>query len=307
MENLDIKEFNILVELEQNGEKASETEKVSEKTGLSVELVESTVEKLKKAGYIMYGENGCQVTEEGYRYLEPYKVKRAVLMAAGFGSRMKPVTLTTPKPMVKVNGKVIIETLLDALVEKGITDITIVTGYLNEKFEELKKKYPMVRTVYNDRYSCENNISSAMHVKDLYSNAYVMDADLYLRNKDIVRRYEYASNYIGVWVDETDDWRFIMEDDHAVGMTRGGKDVYLMAGISYWTKDAGEHFEKDIQELYQTEEGKQCYWDDVVLTKFNEHYDIKVRPCTADDITEIDSIEELAQVDPSYKKYTVRA
>ena len=46
-------------------------------------------------------------------------------MAAGFGSRMVPVTLNTPKPLIKVHGKRIIETLLDAVLDAGITDIHV--------------------------------------------------------------------------------------------------------------------------------------------------------------------------------------
>ena len=82
------------------------------------------------------------VTLKGYEVLEPYRVKKAIFLAAGFGSRMVPITLNTPKPLVLVHGKRIIETLLDAVVEAGIEDITIVRGYLGEQFDVLLHKYP---------------------------------------------------------------------------------------------------------------------------------------------------------------------
>ena len=55
-------------------------------------------------------------------------------MAAGLGNRMRPVTLTTPKPLVKVNGVRMIDTVIQGLHENGITEIYIVVGYLKEQF-----------------------------------------------------------------------------------------------------------------------------------------------------------------------------
>ena len=93
-----------------------------------------------------------------------------------------PITLNTPKPLVLVNGKKIIETLLDAVVKAEIPEIIIVTGYLNEQFEILLKKYPNIKFIYNKKYNEANNISSAYLVRDKFSNSYVLESDLYLYN-----------------------------------------------------------------------------------------------------------------------------
>lgn len=302
MEVLTSREFDLLVELEAHPEACKTPAVWMEKLHFTEQEGNQVFHHLLELGFVEETANPC-VTESGYQYLEPHKVKRAVLLAAGFGERMRPVTLERPKPLVSVNGTVIIETLLDALMEKGIRDITIVTGYLGEHFTCIRDKYPNIRFFHNDKFSSENNISSAMLVRNLYSNAYVMDADLYLQNRDLIRKYEYSSNYLGVPVDQTDDWCFEMQQDKITGMKRGGKNGYLVVGLSYWTKEAGEAFAQDIQKLYATEEGKQCFWDDVVLTYYNDHYDIHVRPCTDTDIVEIDSVAELAAVDHSYERY----
>ena len=51
------------------------------------------------------------------------KVERAIIMAAGLGNRMHPVTLTTPKPLVKVNGVRMIDTVIDGLHKNGINEM----------------------------------------------------------------------------------------------------------------------------------------------------------------------------------------
>lgn len=72
-----------------------------------------------------------------------HKVERAIILAAGIGKRMNPVTLKTPKPLVKVNGVRMIDTIIKALYDNGITEIYIVVGYLKEQFSEVLKEYQL--------------------------------------------------------------------------------------------------------------------------------------------------------------------
>ena len=125
----------------------------------------------------------------GYAALEPYRVKRAVFIAAGFGSRLVPITLNTPKPLVRVNGTRMIDTLLDAVIAAGIEEIYIVRGYLGEQFDQLLYKYPGIKFIDNPLYNEANNISSALLARHLLKNAYVLEADLFLYNPELITKY----------------------------------------------------------------------------------------------------------------------
>ena len=143
----------------------------------------AVIRELEKLGLL---DNG-QPTPAGLAALEPYRVKRAVFLAAGFGSRLAPITLNTPKPLVRVHGKRIIDTLLDACLSAGIEELYIVRGYLAEQFDQLLYQYPKLHFLENPVYNETNNISSAMCARHLLSNAYVLEADLVLSNPRLIR------------------------------------------------------------------------------------------------------------------------
>ena len=182
------KEFEILCFIERNnGEKLSQR-KIAAGSGLSLGAVNKLLPHLIQQEWIDIPETkNVYITKEGLTELEPYRVKRAVF-----------ITLNTPKALVRVHGKPIIETMLDAVVRAGIEEIYIVRGYLGEQFDILKKKYPNIVLIDNPDYKESNNISSAMKVRNLFRNAYVLDSDLYLQNPDLIRKYEYCASYIGL-------------------------------------------------------------------------------------------------------------
>ena len=189
------------------------------------------------------------ITSYGLELLEPYKVKRAIFIAAGFGSRLVPITLNTPKPLVRVKGKRIIETLLDAVVDVGIKEIYIVRGYLKNQFDELLIKYPNIKFYDNDEFNISNNITSLNLVKDKICNSYILDSDLYLTNPKLIRKYEYSTHYLGISTDRSDDWCLKLKNGKITSMELGGLNSPLMVGISFWTKDDGIKLAYDIDEV----------------------------------------------------------
>lgn len=299
--NLTLHQFEVLVRIEQHqGQKYSQRE-LAEEMDVSVGVVNKTIQELLEMELIKnVATSKYEVTLKGYEWLEPHRVKKAIFLAAGFGSRLVPITLNTPKPLILVHGKRIIETLLDAVVAAGIQDITIVRGYLGEQFDVLLKKYPNIKFIDNPIYNETNNISSALLIKDMLENAYVLESDLLLYNPKVIRKYEYSTNYLGMKVDRTDDWCFFTEKGIIKKIGVGGEKCHHMYGISYWNKEDAKKMAIHIPELFQKPGGKERYWDEVALREYIREYNIIVKPVHKEDIVEIDTFNELKQIDPIY-------
>lgn len=293
---LTINQFEVLTTIEGNEKKLSQRD-ISKETKLSLGTINKVISELLE-NKLIDKENA--ITQNGLKVLEPYRVKRAIFLAAGFGSRLVPITLNTPKPLVLVNGKRIIETLLDAVVKAEIEEIYIITGYLSEQFEILKKKYPQIKFVENNMYNEANNISSAYLVRNLIKNAYVLESDLYLYNPKLIRKYEYHSNFLGYYVDRSDDWCIEVKNGIITKEKVGGINCYQMVGISYYDENDGQNIEKDMEEVFKSPGGKEKYWEQVILDVCKKNYNIYLRECQKEDIIEIDTFNELKAIDPTY-------
>lgn len=290
------KDFEVLALLEQSCEPLTQR-KITSILGFSVGTVNKIVKSLTESGLMQNG----KITPAGVEALEPYRVKRAIFLAAGFGSRMVPLTFNTPKPLVRVHGTRMIDTLLDAVVAAGIPEIIIVRGYLGEQFDQLLYKYPMIKFMENPMYNEANNISSAMVARYLFQNSYVLEADLVLSNPKLIRKYEYSSNFMGIPVDVTDDWCLYADKNGYISkQTVGGTNCHQMVGISYWDAEAGAKLANDIEEVYRSPGGKERYWEQVALLYKKENYKVAIRECRSEDIVEIDSYSELKRIDSLY-------
>lgn len=240
------------------------------------------------------------ITEKGLKYLEPYKVKRVILIAAGKGERLRPITENVPKPLVKVNGKTMIERTLDICKSISIPEIIIVVGYLSEQFEPLLNKYLNIKLVYNEKFDVENNITSAYLVRDKIRNSYVMEADLVINNEELIRKYEYYSNYLVHYEEKTDDWCFDVEKGIIKNVKIGGENCYKLYGVSYYNEEDGKQLEKDLEEVYNYPENRKLFWDEVAGKLKKENYKLRIREINENDVVEIDSYEELLDYDKSY-------
>ena len=220
-----------------------------------------------------------------------HRVQRAIIMAAGLGNRMRPVTLTTPKPLVKVNGIRMIDTVIEGLHQNGIYEIYVVVGYLKDQFMGLEQEYPGVQLIENPYYDTCNNISSLYVAREHIENAIILDGDQIIYNAEVLSSEFERSGYNSIWTDEeTDEWLQTVENGIVTSCSRnGGKCGWQLYSISRWTAEDGRKLKYYLEEEFAQKGNRQIYWDDVAMFCYPEEYQLGVYPMKKEDIIEITS------------------
>lgn len=237
------------------------------------------------------------------------KIKRAIILAAGVGERLHPVTLDVPKPLVKVNGKRMIDTIISALHKVGIEEIYVVTGYMKEKFYELENEYKNLSIIENPYYDTCNNISSLYVARDFLCDALIMDGDQIIYNEKIFYPVFEKSGYNAVKISGgTNEW--LMQADENLRVTScsrtGGESGWQLFSVSRWNEADGKKLKKYLELEFDEKNNRQIYWDDVAMFCHFEDFELSVYPMEKCDVVEIDTFDELVEMDGSYKNYRQR-
>lgn len=231
-----------------------------------------------------------------------HKVKRAIIMAAGLGKRMRPLTDYTPKPLIKVNGVRMIDTVIRALHKNGIYEIYIVVGYKKEQFDVLTREYEGLTLIENPYYATCNNISSLYAARDYIEEAIILDGDQIIYNAEILTPDFLYSGYNCIWCEgETDEWLVTAQDGLVQSCSRtGGHMGWQVFSVSRWTKEDGCRLKKHLELEFAEKNNKDVYWDDVAMFIHRDAYTLGIYEMQKGDMLEIDSYDELVAVDASY-------
>ncbi|MBP5262797.1 MAG: phosphocholine cytidylyltransferase family protein [Lachnospiraceae bacterium] len=233
-------------------------------------------------------------------------VKRAVIMAAGLGKRLQPVTFTTPKPLVRVGGVRMIDTILKGLLENGIREIYVVVGHLKEQFEDLKADYPEVTLIENPWYDSCNNISSLYVAREHLEDCMILDGDQIVRDPKVLSTEFAHSGYNAIWCEgETDEWLMQAEGPELFVTScsrNGGSRGWQLFSISRWSEEDGKKLSELVEKEFEAG-NRQIYWDDVPMFVHPKEFRLAVFPMERGDVTEVDNLSELQDLDPSYKAY----
>jgi len=237
--------------------------------------------------------------------LSKHIATKAIIMAAGNGNRLQPATLTTPKPLIEVNGEKMIETTVGALIQNGFKEIYVVIGYLKEQFSYLPEKYPQVKLTLleNPYFETCNNISSLYVAREHLGDCIITDGDLIIHNPEILNPYFDHSGYCSTWAEVSDEWmQTVDEDDFVLACSRtGGRNGWKLYSVSFWNQEDGQKLRQHLESLFARQKETDLYWDDVAMFKYQDEYRLKIRRISSDDLIEIDSFDELVAVDPTYK------
>ena len=312
---------------------------MAKELSLSLGTINNLTKECVSRGLIEEGDSvqeRWRLLDEGRELLKQYKVDGAVIMAAGFGSRFVPLTFENPKGLLEVFGERMIERQIRQLHEVGIYDITIMVGYLKEKFEYLIDKY-QVKLHYNPEYSTKNTLATIYHAQKELSgkNMYVLSSDNWLR-ENMFHAYECGAWYSSVYQKgETKEW--CLETNKRGRITRvkiGGKDSWVMYGPAYFSREFSRMFLPVLDAYYQRPGTEQFYWEQVYkemisgdamgrleedetcgLLKYTQEkagcpaeewcrieMDINRQP--EDQVYEFENLEELRAFDPKYRNHS---
>ena len=234
-----------------------------------------------------------------------HRARRAIILAAGTGTRLHPLTLETPKPLVPVNGVRMIDSIISALHQNGIFEIIVVVGYKKQLFLPLESEIPGLKLVENPWYDRCNNISSLYAAREYLGDCMILDGDQVIRNPAILSPLFSRSGYTAAWTDEdTGEWLLTVRDGVIQRCSRsGGKHGWQLYSISRWSEEDAARLRRHLETEFEKKKNRQIYWDDVPLFCYPEEYHLGIYPIRKEDVLEIDSLQELTAADPSYRRF----
>lgn len=267
-----------------------------EATGYSLGTINKIVNDFIDRGYIR---SDYKMLPEGKKALEPYKVKNAVILAAGMTSDKNPIARNIPKGLFIVKGEVLIERLIKQLKMAGIENIYIVVGFRMEQFFYLEEKYG-VKLVPNSTYMSRNNNGSIYCVRKVLGNSYVIPNDEYFET-NVFSKYEYESYYAVVPSESKSKEAFVQLDDanRILSVYKGGESGWTMLGHSYLSTGFCEKYTRWLDNVYDRYETRSMFWEEIFYSHLSE-IELFARKYEKRIIHEFDELAELKGFDDQF-------
>lgn len=262
---------------------------LSEITGHSLGIVNKSIKSLIKSGYL---DDDIRLTIKARESIKKKAPKNAIILAAGFGMRMVPINLETPKALLEINGEALIERIIKQLREVGVKNIYIVVGFLKERFEYLIDEYG-VELIVNEEYATKNNLHSLALVADKITNTYIIPGDIWCDRNPFRKNELYSWYMVSDLVDDESDVRVNRKMELVtVPEKKGGNS---MIGISYLVGESAETVKRRINALINNKRYDGSFWEEALYEK--NRMIVSARVVHATDITEINTYEQLRELD----------
>ena len=271
---------------------------LAETTGHSVGSVNKSLRQLAQDGYL---DNNMQLTDKARQEILAKAPRNAIILAAGFGMRMVPINTSTPKALLEVNGEILIERTIRQLHEVGITNITVVVGFMKESFEYLIDEFGVDLAV-NSEYSRRNNLHSLAYVAGRIDNSYIIPCDIWCAVNPYSRTEPYS------WYMVSDR----MDEDSTVRVNRKRELVTIpekeagnaMIGITYLTGREAAVVRENLRKMDTDEDFDEEFWERAlygggsaapVIQK--DRMILQAKIVSGQDYVEINTYEQLRELD----------
>ena len=272
---------------------------LSEESGHSLGVVNRSLKNLAQEGYL---DDAMSPTAKARELDEEMRPRSAVILAAGFGMRMVPINLETPKAFLEVKGEVLIERQIRQLNEAGITDITVVVGFMKEKFEYLIDEFG-VRLVVNRDYSSKNNLFSMNLVADHLSNTYIVPCDIWCRSNPFSAHELYSWYMVSDREDPDSDVRVNRKRELVTLSAAGGRSSETgnaMIGIAYLARGDAQKVSARIRQLCASHGSDGAFWEEALYEYGRGETGRMIVPARVvpdTDAVEINTYEQLRDLD----------
>ena len=267
-------------------------------SGYSIGSVNKSIGILIEEGLV---DSDMNLTEKGSEYIHSRSPRNAIILAAGYGMRMVPINTETPKGMLTVDGEPLVERVIRQLQHSGITDITMVVGFMMESYDYLVDKYD-ISMIYNNDYATRNNLHSLALAADRIDNTYIVPCDIWSETS-VFSSDEAYSWYMVSDAEDSDSWIRINRKSELVRVIderrRDAADRIgnRMIGISYICSDEAEMLRDRLLELDSSPLNADSFWEDAAFN--NDRMYLNARLVSDREIAEINTYEQLRELDSS--------
>ncbi|MBN2070040.1 MAG: phosphocholine cytidylyltransferase family protein [Candidatus Krumholzibacteriota bacterium] len=230
---------------------------------------------------------------------------KVIILAAGKGERLYPLTKNSPKSLLELGGgKTVLESQLDHIVEAGIHDVTIVTGYKTEQIEAkiIDRTDPEISICYNPFFATSNNLISAwMAVRQTNENFVLVNGDDVFRPHVLSGLIE-SRHDITMVIDrkekyDSDDMKVVTSGGlvHKVSKQIGEEEANgeSIGMIMFRGKGRGIILDT-LEEMARKEENKQIFYLAALQNIMDKGYPVHYHECSREDWAEIDFHSDLS-------------
>lgn len=262
---------------------------LAQMAGCSVGSVNKCIRALKTLGYLDAGTGAP--TLRAQREAEKTSPSNAIILAAGFGMRMLPINHVQPKGLLEIHGEALIERTIVQLIEAGVSDITVVVGFMKEWYEYLREKYG-VRFVFNPEYTVRNNLHSLLRAEQYIGNTYIIPCDVWCRDNPYSRHELHSWYMVGSWQDDESTVRLGRRLELLRAPAGRGS---AMIGICYVQGGDSARLRERLVRFGTQPKYNKAYWEEAITVERGLSLPAKVVP--EGSVVEINTFEQLRDLD----------